>query len=46
MVSFVPLNIRDEDSIDNVLAVVDSSIQYGEDLEVRDYDADEGDQDE
>lgn len=46
MVSFVPLNIRDEDSIDNVLAVVDSSIQYGEDLEVRDYDPDEGDQDE
>jgi GTPase SAR1 family protein len=46
MVSFVPLNIRDEDSIDNVLAVVDSSIQYGEDLEVRDYDAEEGDQDE
>ena len=40
MISFCPLNIRDEDSIDALLAVVDSSIQYGEDLEVRDYDND------
>lgn len=37
MISFIPLNIRDEDSIDTVLACVDASIQYGEDLEVRDY---------
>ena len=43
MISFVPLNIRDEDSIDTLLAVVDASIQYGEDLEVRDYDNDVGD---
>lgn len=35
MVSFVPLNIRDEESIDHVLAHVDHTIQYGEDLEVR-----------
>ena len=47
MVSYVPLNIRDEDSIDHVLACVDSTIQYGEDQEVRsleeerDYDEDE-----
>lgn len=35
MVSFIPLNVRDEDSIDHVLAHVDHTIQYGEDLEVR-----------
>jgi len=35
MVSFVPLNIMDEESIDNVLSHVDHIIQYGEDLEVR-----------
>ena len=42
MVGFVPLNINDEDSISHVLATVDHSIQYGEDLEVRgaDYDDD------
>jgi GTPase SAR1 family protein len=37
MICFVPLNIKDEDSVDNVLACVDASIQYGENLEVRDY---------
>ena len=42
MISFIPLNIRDEDSIDTLLACVDASIQYGEDLEVRDYDGGEG----
>eukprot|EP00531_Pseudo-nitzschia_arenysensis_P002367 CAMPEP_0116134328 /NCGR_PEP_ID=MMETSP0329-20121206/10586_1 /TAXON_ID=697910 /ORGANISM="Pseudo-nitzschia arenysensis, Strain B593" /LENGTH=301 /DNA_ID=CAMNT_0003629029 /DNA_START=104 /DNA_END=1009 /DNA_ORIENTATION=- len=42
MISFVPLNIRNEDSIDALLAVVDASIQYGEDLEVREYDNDAG----
>mmetsp|Transcript_57438 Transcript_57438/g.66338 ORF Transcript_57438/g.66338 Transcript_57438/m.66338 type:complete len:358 (+) Transcript_57438:129-1202(+) len=45
MVSFIPLNIRDEDSIDNVLACVDQSIQYGEDLEVRDYTGDDREED-
>ena len=42
MVGFIPLNINDEDSISHVLATVDHSIQYGEDLEVRgaDYDDD------
>lgn len=35
MVSYVPLNIKNEDSIDHVLACVDATIQYGEDLEVR-----------
>lgn len=33
MVSFIPLNIRDEDSIAYVLSNIDNAIQYGEDLE-------------
>lgn len=35
MVSYVPLNLRDEDSLDHVFATVNHCIQYGEDLEVR-----------
>jgi GTPase SAR1 family protein len=35
MISFIPLNLKDEDSIDHVLSTVDHTIQYGEDLEVR-----------
>jgi GPN-loop GTPase len=35
MVNFIPLNRTDEDSIDHVLATVDHSIQYGEDLDVK-----------
>lgn len=42
MVSFLPLNIRDEDSIDHVLSCVDATIQYGEDAEVRGFDGFEG----
>lgn len=41
MVSFVPLNVRDEESIDHVLATVDHAIQYGEDLEVRGAEGDD-----
>ncbi|RKO91944.1 GPN-loop GTPase, partial [Blyttiomyces helicus] len=33
MVSFVPLNIYDEDSVNLVLSQIDNAIQYGEDLE-------------
>lgn len=33
MVGFIPLNIREEDSIEYVLAHVDNAIQYGEDQE-------------
>jgi len=35
MVSFVPLNIFDEDSLDNVLLHVDQLLGYGEDLEIK-----------
>lgn len=41
MVSFVPLNIKDEESLEHVLATVDHAIQYGEDLEVREVDIEE-----
>jgi GPN-loop GTPase len=49
MVSFLPFNIKDEESIDVVLSAVDHAIQYGEDLDVRgadgsdEVDADDGD---
>jgi GTPase SAR1 family protein len=35
MVSFLPLNMLEEESVEHVLATVDHAIQYGEDLEVR-----------
>ncbi|KAI7856086.1 GPN-loop GTPase [Circinella umbellata] len=33
MVSFIPLNITDEDSVEYVLSTIDNALQYGEDLE-------------
>ncbi|RUS17614.1 GPN-loop GTPase [Endogone sp. FLAS-F59071] len=33
MVSFLPLNIQDEESVNYVLSSVDNAMQYGEDLE-------------
>jgi GTPase SAR1 family protein len=41
MVSFVPLNIADEESLDHVLQTVDHAIHYGEDLEVRGAEGDD-----
>lgn len=35
MVSFIPLDITKEDSIEYVLSHVDNAIQYGEDVEPR-----------
>ena len=35
MVSFVPLNVNDEDSISLVLQHIDHCLQYGEDEEVK-----------
>ena len=34
MVSFLPLNISEEDSINHVLATLDHTIQFGENQEV------------
>ncbi|OAE19911.1 hypothetical protein AXG93_1130s1650 [Marchantia polymorpha subsp. ruderalis] len=44
MVSFLPLDIRDEESIQYLLSHIDNAIQFGEDAEVKikDYDADMG----
>lgn len=33
---FVPLNCDDEESVEQLLLVIDTTIQYGEDLEVKD----------
>jgi len=41
MVSFIPMNVNDEESIDLVLMHVDNTIQYGEDQEVRGADQDD-----
>jgi hypothetical protein len=34
MVSFVPLNIKDQESVSNLLCSVDNALQYGEDQDV------------
>eukprot|EP01130_Rhizamoeba_saxonica_P011347 TRINITY_DN4716_c0_g1_i1.p1 TRINITY_DN4716_c0_g1~~TRINITY_DN4716_c0_g1_i1.p1 ORF type:complete len:250 (-),score=56.53 TRINITY_DN4716_c0_g1_i1:22-771(-) len=36
MVTFLPLNVQDEESITNIMSHVDFSMQYGEDLEPKD----------
>lgn len=41
MVSFVPLNITDEDSLEHVLSLVNHTIQYGENVEVKGADRDD-----
>ncbi|KAI6190392.1 GPN-loop GTPase 3 [Aphelenchoides bicaudatus] len=43
LVKFVPLNPDDEENIAEVMLIIDNSIQYGEDLEVRDRYPDEAD---
>ncbi|GMI66324.1 hypothetical protein like AT4G12790 [Hibiscus trionum] len=45
MVSFIPLDLRKERSIQYVLAQIDNCIQYGEDADVKikDFDADDDD---
>ena len=47
-VSFLPLNVRDEDSIALVLAHADHALQYGENTEVhiKDGDGEGGEDDE
>ena len=45
MVSFIPLDASNEDSISNALAHVDHSIQYGEDAECRGAEEDDNDGD-
>jgi GPN-loop GTPase len=47
LVKFCPLNIKDEESIIDLLFTIDNCIQYGEDLDVRvtDFDPPEPDDD-
>ena len=35
MVKFAPLNIKNEESINDLLFMIDNCIQYGEDLDIR-----------
>jgi len=49
LVKFSPLDINDEDSINDILCIIDNIIQYGEDLDVKEpkeYDRDEIDNEE
>lgn len=43
LVQFVPLNIKDEESISNLQLTINTMIQYGEDQDVRMTDFDEKD---
>lgn len=43
LVRFIPLNLNDEESISNLLLIIDNVIQYGEDAEVKTQDFDEPD---
>ncbi|KAJ1973694.1 hypothetical protein H4R33_006927 [Dimargaris cristalligena] len=45
VVSFIPLDITNEDSIDYVMSSIDTAIQYGEDLEPKEPREDGGDGD-
>jgi len=45
LVKFVPLDAEDEDTITELLMVIDNTIQYGEDLDVKDRYPEEKDQD-
>jgi hypothetical protein len=40
LVKFIPLDIKDEESIGDVMLLIDSALQYGEDLEVKTKDFD------
>lgn len=45
LVRFTPLNLNDEESINDLLLIIDNIIQYGEDADVKQKDFDEGDED-
>jgi Conserved hypothetical ATP binding protein len=43
MISFLPCNIQDEDSLDHVLLTISHTIQYGENNEIHDTTGDDDD---
>ncbi|KAJ8312974.1 hypothetical protein KUTeg_010347 [Tegillarca granosa] len=45
LVKFLPLDISDEESINDILLQIDTAIQYGEDLEPREIRDEEPDED-
>lgn len=47
LVRFTPLNLKDQESISDVLITIDNILQYGEDLDVKtkDFEEDEGNDD-
>lgn len=48
LVKFTPIDITDEDSINDILLIIDNIQQYGEDLDVketREFEADDNDDD-
>lgn len=45
LVKFVPLDVEDEESVSNLLLLIDNAIQYGEDVEVHDRYPEEQDND-
>lgn len=43
LVRFTPLNLNDEESINDLLLIIDNIIQYGEDADVKQHDFEEPD---
>ena len=35
LIRYAPLNIKDEESLENLLLMIDNTMQYGEDLDVK-----------
>lgn len=46
LVKFMPLDAEDDETVENVLTIIDTTIQYGEDLDVKDRYPDEEDPEE
>lgn len=44
LVKFAPLNIKDEDSIQTLLLIIDNCIQFGEDADVKTHEFEEPDE--
>lgn len=46
LISFVPVNLNDEDSLTNALITIDNALQYGENEDVKTKDFEEEEEDE
>jgi hypothetical protein len=45
LVRFLPLNLKDQESVSDILVTIDNVIQYGEDQDIRTRDFEEADDD-